>query len=184
MKRTSLLTFAASLSIFLTTAFTSCGGPVDPANPVVNPPVSEYNKITDTGNSLIIEKPLFTGQDGDWKDVKLTTNEIQYTLARNEEGVYIKIDNLGDYQTAIITVKGNKLKSDEENIVVAQFEKTDTYYWKHAELETVTAESKSFSFDIPQGIYVDKIIFQNKNDGGWKGDFWLHRRCTVCCIRG
>jgi len=125
----------------------------------------EYNKIETVDDTLVITKPLFTCEYD--KSKKLKTNEISFSREKNEESWLIVIDSLGEYQVAEVTVKGGNLKNDEENVIAPQFDKSLTYNSRrYGNWEEVTEKSKTVYVDIPQGIGIDTLIFQNK----WKDD--------------
>lgn len=134
-----------------------------------NPPAVEYNKITDNGDSYIIENPLFTCEQNPEK--KLTTNEIIYNRDNNENGYFIKIDKLNDYQILELTYKGGLLKTDEENVIAVMFDKYLTYNHRMGgDRKNVTAASQTIQIDIPQGIGIDVFIIQQKyntNNPDW-----------------
>ena len=134
-----------------------------------NPPAVEYNKVTDNGNSYIIENPLFTCEQNPEK--KLTTNEIIYNRDNNENGYFIKIDKLSDYQVLELTYKGGLLKTDEENVIAVMFDKYLTYNHRMGgDRKNVTAASQTIQIDIPQGIGIDVFIIQQKcntNNPDW-----------------
>lgn len=134
-----------------------------------NPPAGEYNKITETANSYIIENPLFTCEQNPEK--KLTTNEIIYNRDNDENGYFIKIDKLSDYQVLELTYKGGTLKTDEENVIAPMFDKYLTYNHRvYRDRKPVTAASQTIQIDIPQGIGIDEFIIQQKyntNNPDW-----------------
>ena len=138
----------------------------------------EYNKVSKSGDSFIIEKPLFKTE---WTEVIQSTNKLVFSSENEIEGFCIKIDNLSEYQVLELTYKGGNLKNDEENVIAPMFDKYLTYNHRiYRNRETVSAESKTVQIDIPQGVGIDVFIIQNKCNGenddpslpeGWEKDF-------------
>ena len=132
-------------------------------------PSDDFNKQSTSGDSFIIEKPLFICEQNPNK--KLTTNEIAYNRDAGENGYGIIIENLGDYQVLELTYKGGNLKTDEENVIAVMFDKYLTYNHRMGgDRHPVTADSQTISIDIPQGIGLNVFIIQQKyntNNADW-----------------
>jgi hypothetical protein len=141
----------------------------------------EYNLVTKTDSAYTVVKPTFTIEwdDEKGKQVPLETNEITFNKAKNHEGfVWEPADKnikIADYQKAIITFKGTKLKEDEEN-VIAFFTKRGGYRSYGGDRQDVLVESSSFEMIIPQGKGYSQLLIQNKwatenGQNGWEKDF-------------
>uniref|UniRef100_UPI0025D166B0 hypothetical protein n=1 Tax=Treponema sp. TaxID=166 RepID=UPI0025D166B0 len=141
----------------------------------------EYNIVTKSDKAYTVERPTFTIEwdDAEGRPIPLETNEISFNKAKNHEGfVWEPADKnikIADYQKAIITYKGTKLKNDEEN-VIAFFTKRGGYRTYGGDRQDVLAESSSFEMLIPQGKGYSQLLIQNKwatenGKNGWEKDF-------------
>ncbi|MBR1638024.1 MAG: hypothetical protein IJ688_01400 [Treponema sp.] len=143
--------------------------------------VIDYNIVTKSDKAYTVERPTFTIEwdDADGRPIPLETNEISFNKAKNHEGfVWEPADKdikIADYQKAIITYKGTKLKNDEEN-VIAFFTKRGGYRTYGGDRQDVLVESSSFEMLIPQGKGYSQLLIQNKwatenGQNGWEKDF-------------
>ena len=137
--------------------------------------VAPCNTVIKTATKFIAINPTFTVEhDGR----ALATNKLEFNYQANDETMVWKLDNLSDYQKAIVTFKGDVLKTDEDNVLAFKVVKKSTgaiYFLNQVE---VTAESKTYEFLIPQYIGLDQIGIENKWDvnanngeGRWSKDF-------------
>ncbi len=136
-----------------------------------DPEVEEYNITTSDDSSYIVEKPLLTIEHN---NTELSTNILEFNSDKDDETFCWTYANLGEYQIAKITFKGNELPPESTNEIRFRFVKSATGV--RYPLDTVTVESGSYtcSFDIPQGIGLDGIAIENNWDNEnsrWAQDF-------------
>lgn len=86
-----------------------------------------YNSITETSTAYIVNRPLFTIERS---KEELTNNLLEFKnnsdVNNCNESFRWGFDELGDYQKAEITFRGDKLNADEQNVLRFKFIKGST----------------------------------------------------------
>lgn len=120
---------------------------------------TQYDSIAKTESSIMVLKPLFTSENN---NETLAINKLDFN-SESETFAY-KIENLGSYQKAIVTIKG---AADGEHAILPKFIKSSTAALYKQDEITVTAVTQDFELPIPQGIRLDAIGFENS----WTDDY-------------
>ena len=121
-----------------------------------------YNSITETSNAYIVNRPLFTIERS---KEELTNNLLEFKNSSDvnncNESFRWGFDELGDYQKAEITFRGDKLNADAQNVLRFKFIKGSTEASYYQDALTVQAGKNTATYMIPQGIKLTALGLEN-----------------------
>ncbi len=141
----------------------------------------EFNSTTETASGYVVTWPTLTIEHS---SEALTTNKLSFRKVEGEdpakwdETFCWKLQDLADYQTLKLTLKGDSLYPDEEHGFNFSFVKTNTGARYFQKLVPVTTDKATIEFAIPQGIGLNAFGIENRwvvgadeKSGGWAGDY-------------
>lgn len=121
-----------------------------------------YNSITETSTAYIVNRPLFTIERS---KEELTNNLLEFKNSSDvnncNESFRWGFDELGDYQKAEITFRGDKLNADAQNVLRFKFIKGSTEAKYYQDTLTLQAGKNTATYMIPQGIKLTALGLEN-----------------------